>query len=49
VLHVWAGCRSEFGMSILPDTGGYVDQAAWVLDAFSILNAVEAELAKDPD
>jgi hypothetical protein len=34
-------------MSVLPDAGGYVDQAAWVLDAFAILNAVEAELAKE--
>jgi hypothetical protein len=36
-------------MTHLPDDGGYNDQSAWLLDAFSILNGVEAELSKDKE
>lgn len=29
----------------LPEPGGVLDQSAWLLEAFSILNTVEAKLA----
>jgi hypothetical protein len=29
----------------LPETGGTLDQCAWLMDAFSILNEVDAKMA----
>ena len=31
------------GYALLPDAGGVNDQAAWLLDAFAQLGAMEAE------
>ena len=51
VVATWAQCRGEFGLQHLPDAGAINDQAAWLLDAFSVCAAAEAELvrAERPD
>ena len=36
-------CRGGMGYALLPDAGGVNDQAAWLLDAFAHLGALEAE------
>lgn len=36
-------CRGGMGYALLPDAGGVNDQAAWLLDAFAQLGAMEAE------
>jgi hypothetical protein len=46
---LWRQCQGGFGLAALPDAGGINDQAAWTLDAFSIMNAADAELTKQQD
>ena len=36
-------CRGGMGYALLPDAGAVNDQAAWLLDAFAHLGALEAE------
>jgi len=44
VVTVWAACRAGMGgYSLLPDAGGYLDQGAWLMDAFGVLSAAQAE------
>jgi len=46
-VRLWAVCRSGMGgLAHWPDAGGVNDQAAWVVDAFSALAAMEAEFDK---
>ena len=48
VVHLWFHCRGgEFGGGPLPDTGGVNDQSAWLLDAFDILGAADAEMRRE--
>lgn len=38
-------CRGEWGGTLhLPDGGGMAEQAAWTMDAFTILGGVAAEM-----
>jgi hypothetical protein len=44
-VRLWAACRGGMGgISQWPDTGGVVDQAAWVVDAFAVLGGIEAAI-----
>lgn len=55
MISLWRICRPPHGMiggmaagfipapQVLPEAGGVLDQSAWLLDAFSILDAADAE------
>ena len=43
VIRLMRICRGGMGYALLPDAGGVNDQAAWLLDAFAQLGALEAE------
>lgn len=47
VVMLWGQCRGEFGMANLPDPGGINDQVGWLLDAFAVCNAAEAQLREE--
>jgi len=42
-VRLWSNCRGETGFAHWPDPGGVNDQAAWVVDAFAALSAIDAE------
>jgi hypothetical protein len=43
-LALWAACRGGMGgTAAWPDAGGVAGQAAWVVDAFAICAAADAE------
>ena len=42
LIRLWAACRGEDGIAHWPDAGGLNDQAAWIVDAFSILSGLSA-------
>lgn len=45
VVRLWAACRdSEGGIAHWPDAGGVGDQAAWLIDAFSMLAQIQAKM-----
>ena len=47
-VRLWAACRAGMGgIAHWPDAGGVADQAAWVVDAFAVLGAIDAELNED--
>ena len=47
-VRLWASCRAGMGgIANWPDAGGVADQAAWVVDAFSALGSINAELDED--
>ena len=47
-VRLWAACRAGMGgIAPWPDAGGVADQAAWVVDAFAVLGAIDAELNED--
>lgn len=46
VVQTWSMCRGEFGLVHLPDQGGVNDQAAWLMEAFSVCAVAEADLRK---
>lgn len=46
VVGLWARCRSEMGAGHLPEAGGVNDQPAWLMRAFGLLDAAEAEFGK---
>lgn len=47
VVRLWRTCRGDMGLAVLPEAGGLLDQAAWLLDAFDACNAAEAGLIAD--
>ena len=45
LVQLWCACRAGMGgIAHWPDPGGVADQAAWVVDAFARLAALDAEL-----
>lgn len=42
-LELWLACRGDFGIAHWPDPGGVADQAAWIVEAFALLNAIAAK------
>jgi len=42
-VRLWAVCRGEAGIAHWPDAGGIGDQAAWIVDAFAALSAIDAK------
>jgi len=45
-VRLWVACRGEAGIAHWPDGGGVNSQAAWVVDAFSVL-AVAADRLRE--
>lgn len=44
VVRLWSACRVGMGgYATWPDAGGVNDQAAWLVEAFGILSAADAE------
>lgn len=43
MLKLWRICRGGMGYGPLIESGGVLDQAAWLLDAFAALGGMEAE------
>lgn len=47
IIRLWSRCRSGMGgMAALPEPGGINQQPAWLIAAFGILDAVDADLDK---
>ncbi len=44
VVRIWRSCRGDAGLAVLPEAGGLLDQAAWLLDAIDACSAAEAGL-----
>ncbi|MCC7282773.1 MAG: hypothetical protein IT556_10345 [Acetobacteraceae bacterium] len=40
---LWAACRGEAGIAHWPDAGGLNDQAAWIVEGFSLLSSMAAQ------
>jgi hypothetical protein len=45
-VRLWGTCRGDAGIAHWPDAGGIGDQAAWVIDAFGLLESLNAEMSK---
>ncbi len=46
-VRLWDACRGGMGgVQTWPDAGGVADQAAWVVDAFRVLAAANADLER---
>ena len=44
-VRLWSLCRGGMGgYAVLPRAGGALDQPAWLMDAFAIMDAAECEL-----
>ena len=47
-IRLWAACRAGVGgLAHWPDPGGVGDQAAWIVDAFAMLSAIDATIDSD--
>jgi hypothetical protein len=45
---MWFACRGgEGGIAHWPDAGGVADQAAWIVDAFTVLGGLNAKMEDD--
>ena len=45
LVRLWAACRGGMGgLAHWPDAGGVGDQAAWVVDAFTLLAGMDAAM-----
>ena len=45
-IRLWAACRGETGIAHWPDAGGVNDQAAWIVDAFATVSAIDADISE---
>ncbi len=47
-VQLWSACRAGMGgIAHWPDAGGVADQAAWIVDAFARLAALDAEFDRE--
>lgn len=47
LVRLWAACRDpEGGIAHWPDAGGVGDQAAWIVDAFSVLGTINGAMTE---
>lgn len=47
-VRLWAACRGDMGVAHWPDAGGIAAQAAWIVEAFGVLNAAAARKEGEP-
>jgi hypothetical protein len=46
-VQLWFACRAGMGgYAAWPDAGGVNDQAAWIVDAFATVSAIDADISE---